>query len=137
MTIETSLPLTDVEAVQQGFRAVADGDLEAFAAGFHPAATWDHRNPDRLGGVKHGVNAIITFLVESIELTAGTLRPVPLLFMSDGAGHVAVLTRISGERPDGRTFEDQQILYFTVADGLVSSVDQYVGDPDAVTAFWS
>jgi ketosteroid isomerase-like protein len=57
--------------------------------------------------------------------------------MSDGAGHVAVLTTISGTRPDGRTFDDTQILYFSLTDGLVTSVDQFVGDPDAVTAFWA
>jgi ketosteroid isomerase-like protein len=125
------------EAVRAGFQAVADRDIAGFAAGFHPAATWDHRNPDRLGGVKSGVDAIVGFLGESMELTAGTLRPVPQLYMSDGAGHVAVLVNISGTRPDGRTFDDTQILYFVVADGLVTSVDQFVGDPDAVTAFWA
>jgi hypothetical protein len=83
------------------------------------------------------VDAIVGFLGESMELTAGTLRPVPELFMSDGAGHVAVLTRISGTRPDGRTFDDTQILYFTLENGLARTVDQFVGDPPAVTAFWA
>ena len=31
--------------------AVAAGDLAGFAAMFHPDATWNHRNDDRLGGV--------------------------------------------------------------------------------------
>ena len=57
--------------------------------------------------------------------------------MPDGAGHVAVLTRISGTRPDGRTFDDTQILLFTLEDGRVRTVDQFVGDPTAVTAFWA
>jgi len=127
----------DVAAVRAGFQAVAAGDMAGFAAVFHPDATWNHRNPDRLGGVKAGVDAIVEFLAESMELTAGTLRPVPELFMSDGAGHVSVLTRISGHRPDGRTFDDTQILYFTLEDGLARTVDQFIGDPPAVTAFWA
>ena len=57
--------------------------------------------------------------------------------MADGAGHVAVLTRVSGTRPDGRAFDDRQILLFTIEDGRVRTVDQYVGDPPAVTAFWA
>ena len=57
--------------------------------------------------------------------------------MTDGAGHVAVLTRISGTRPDGRSFDDTQILLFTLTDGRARTVDQFVGDPTAVTAFWS
>ncbi len=107
----------DIEAVRTGFEAVAAGDMAGFAAMFHPDATWNHRNDDSLGGVKVGVEAILGFLAESIELTAGTLRPVPEIFMGDGKGHVAVLTRISGSRPDRRTFDDTQILYFTVEQG--------------------
>ena len=127
----------DVDVVRAGFQAVAAGDMAGFAAMFHPDATWNHRNDDRLGGVKEGVDAIVGFLGESMALTAGTLRPVPEIFMPDGAGHVAVLTRISGTRPDQREFDDTQILLFTLEDGRVRTVDQFVGDPVAVTAFWA
>jgi ketosteroid isomerase-like protein len=133
----TSTADADIAAVRHGFDAVAAGDIAAFAAGFHADATWNHRNPDRLGGIKVGVDAIVGFLAESVELTAGTLRPVPQVFMADGAGSVAVLTRIMGTRPDGRTFDDTQVLYFQVDDGKVRAVDQFIGDPEAVTAFWA
>jgi ketosteroid isomerase-like protein len=128
---------SDVDNVRAGFAAVASGDMAGFAAMFHPDATWNHRNDDLLGGVKEGVEAIVGFLGESMELTAGTLRPVPLNFMPDGDGRVAVLTRVSGRRPDGRIFDDTQILLFLLEDGHVRSVDQFVGDPAAVTAFWA
>ena len=133
----TSTTRTDSDAVRAGFEAVAAGDLAAFAAIFHPAATWNHRNPDSLGGVHDGVEAILAFLGSSMELTAGTLQPIPQLFMGDGAGHVSVLTTIRATRPDGRVLDDTQVLYFVLEDGLVSSVDQYIGDPPAVTAFWA
>ena len=137
ITIDTTSAAADVDVVRAGFQAVAAGDMAGFAAMFHPDATWNHRNDDRLGGVKEGVDAIVGFLGESMELTAGTLRPVPEIFMPDGAGHVAVLTRISGTRPDQRTFDDTQILLFTLENGRVRTVDQFVGDPTAVTAFWA
>lgn len=133
----TTTTATDVDAVRSGFAAVAAGDMAGFAAMFHPDATWNHRNDDRLGGVKEGVDAIVGFLGESMELTAGTLRPVPEIFMQDGDGQVAVLTRISGTRPDGRSFDDTQILLFMLEEGRVRSVDQFIGDPTTVTAFWS
>jgi ketosteroid isomerase-like protein len=128
---------SDIDAVRGGFEAVAIGDLAGFAAMFHSDATWNHRNEDRLGGIKEGVDAILGFLGESMELTAGTLRPVPEIFMPDGAGRVAVLTRISARRPDGRSLDDTQILLFALAGGRVRAVDQFVGDPTAVTAFWA
>jgi ketosteroid isomerase-like protein len=128
---------TDVEIVRTGFAAVAAGDMAGFAAMFHPDATWNHRNDDRLGGVKEDVDAIVGFLGESMELTAGTLRPVPEIYLPDGDGHVAVLTQISATRPDGRSFDDTQILMFTLEQGRVRAVDQFVGDPRAVTEFWA
>ena len=136
-TIDRTSAAADVDVVRAGFQAVAAGDMPGFAAMFHPDATWNHRNDDRLGGVKAGVDAIVGFLAESMELTAGTLRPVPENFLPDGAGRVAVLTRITGTRPDQRTFDDTQILLFTLDNGRVRTVDQFVGDPTAVTAFWA
>jgi ketosteroid isomerase-like protein len=126
-----------VAVVRSGFEAFAQGDLPGFAAMFYPEATWDHRNDDRLGGVHDGIDAIVAFLVESGRLTAGTLRAVPQSFMPDGEGRVSVLTRVSGTRPDGRSFDDRQMLLFDVDGDRVRSVDQFVGDPSAVTAFWA
>lgn len=127
----------DIEVIGSGFRAVAGGDLAGFAAAFHPDATWNHRNDDRFTGVKAGVDAIVAFLAESMQLTTGTLQPVPEAFLPDGRGQVAVVTSIRGTRPDGRTFDDVQVLLFRVENGLIRSVDQFVGDPAAVTAFWA
>ena len=42
-----------------------------------------------------------------------------------------------GTRPDGRRFDDLQMHLFRLRDGRVVQVDQYVGDPAAVAAFWA
>jgi ketosteroid isomerase-like protein len=57
--------------------------------------------------------------------------------MTDSAGRVCVLVQVTGTRPDGRSFDDPQVALFTVEDGRVHSVEQYVGDPASVTAFWA
>ena len=137
MTSTTTSADADIAVVRAGFDAFANGDLAGFAAMFHPDASWNHRNPDRLGGVHRGIDAIMEFLKASGQLTAGTLRAVPGAFMPDGEGRVAVTTRVSGTRPDGRTFDDAQILLFAIEDDRVRGVDQYIGDPPAVTAFWA
>lgn len=136
MTASTSTD-AGIALVRAGFTAVANRDLAAFAAVFHPDATWNHRNPDRLGGIHRGSDGIVAFLTESMELTAGTLRPVAETIMSDGAGCVVALMRVSGTRPDGRTFDDPQVLVFAIDGDKVRGVDQYIGDPPAVTAFWA
>jgi len=137
MRMSVQAPLDSEAVVRAAFATFDRGDLDAFATHFHADATWNHRNPDRLGGLHDGLDAILAFLRSSGELTAGTLRAVPEATMTDGAGLVGVITRISGSRPDGRTFDDRQVLIFTVEDGKVRSVDQYIGDPPTVTDFWA
>jgi hypothetical protein len=80
-------------------------------------------------------SAINAYLGESAELTGGTLRAVPQSLMADGAGRVSVLTRVSATRPDGRSFDDPQVVLFTLDGDRVRSVDQFLGDPRAVAAF--
>ena len=84
-----------------------------------------------------GRAGIVAFLADSMELTGGTLRPVAESLMADGQGHVVALMRITGTRPDGRTFDDSQVLVFTVDGDRVRSVDQFIGNPAAVTEFWA
>jgi ketosteroid isomerase-like protein len=127
----------DIAVVRGGFEAFATGDLAAFGEMFEAGATWHHRNDDRLGGVHHGRDGILAFIAESGRLTAGTLRAVPESFMADGEGRVSVLAHVSGTRPGGRAFDNPQVLLFAVDGDRVRSVDQFVGDPGAVTAFWA
>lgn len=136
MTTATSAA-PDVAVVRAGFDAFAKGDIAGFGDLFHPDATWNHRNDDRLGGIHRGRDGILAFIGESAELTAGTLRAVPEAIMGDGEGLVSVLVRVSGTRPDGRSFDDPQILLFRVDGDRVRSVEQFVGDPPAVAAFWA
>ena len=127
----------DATVVGSVFEAFANRDLAAISDLFHDDATWNHRNNDRLGGLHHGSDGVVAFMTEAAQLTGGTLRPVPQALMADGEGHVAVLVQVSGTRPDGRSFNDPQIALFTLDGGRVRTVDQFVGDPAAVTAFWT
>jgi len=136
MTTETTTT-TDVAVVRAGFEAFANGDVAGFADMFAPDATWNHRNDDRLGGIHQGSDGIMAFIGESAQLTAGTLRAEPQTMMGDGQGNVAVLVRVGATRPDGRAFDNPQILLFKVEGDRVRSVDQFVGDPSAVKAFWA
>ena len=96
-----------------------------------------HHNDDRLGGIHCGADAIVAYLTESALLTAGTLYVEPQSVLADGQGHVAVPVRLSASRPDGRTMDGPQVVLVTVDDGLVRAIEQFVGDPAAVAAFWA
>ena len=91
--------VTDTDVARAVFQAFADADLTALDGLLHAGATWHHRNSDRLGGIHEGSDAIIGYLAQSAQLSAGTLRAVPQSFMADGQGHVCVLVRLSARPP--------------------------------------
>jgi ketosteroid isomerase-like protein len=129
--------LTDSETtVLAGYDAFGRGDMEALERMFLPDATWTHRNAGRLGGTKHGFGAILAFFGESVELSAGSLRVEPRGTAGRG-GTVAVFVHMSATRPDGRVLDDEQVHVFRLDGDRVTSVDQYIGDPAAVEAFWA
>jgi ketosteroid isomerase-like protein len=136
MTTDTATS-RDLTTVRSFFESFARRDMAAVHRLFRPDATWNHRNDDRFAGVHRGLEEIMGFMAESAQLTAGSLRPVPETLMADGEGHVAVLVRLSGTRPDGRSLDDPQMLFFTLDADQVRSVEHFVGDPAAVTAFWA
>jgi ketosteroid isomerase-like protein len=136
MTTSTTT-FTDADVVRAVFQAFADADLGALGGLLHADATWHHRNDDPLGGVHCGSAAIAAYLAQSAQLTAGTLRVVPQSYLADGQGRVGVLVRLSAARPDGRSMDGPQLVLFTLDGGRVRSIDQFVGDPAAVSAFWA
>jgi uncharacterized protein len=129
--------ITDADVVRTLFGAFASGDLAALAGLLHADASWHHHNEDRLGGIHRGAEAVIAYLTNSALLTAGTLHAEPQSVMADGQGHVAVQVRLSASRPDGRTMDGPQVLVVTVDRGRVRAIEQFVGDPAAVAAFWA
>jgi hypothetical protein len=133
----STAPITDVDVVRAVFAASARGDLAALTDLLHADATWHHHNDDRLGGIYRGADSVIAYLTESALLTAGTLHAEPQQVMADGQGHVAVRVRLSASRPDGRTVDGPQVVLATVDGGRVRAIEQFVGDPAAVAAFWA
>ena len=132
--IETT---TAAEAlVLAGYNAFSQGDMERLGQLFLPDATWTHRNAGRLGGTKHGFPAIAAFFGESAELYAGTLRVEPQAAIGRG-DTVAVLTHMSARHQDGRVLDDDQVHVFHLEGERTRHVDQYIGDPAAVEAFWA
>jgi ketosteroid isomerase-like protein len=91
----------------------------------------------RPGGIHLGAEAIVAYLNESALLTAGTLHAEPQTVLADDLGHVAVPVGLSASRPDGRTMDGPQVVLVTVDDGRVRAIEQFVGNPAAVAAFWA
>ena len=87
-----------------------------------------------MAGTYRGRTAIFRFLARLPKLTEGTYgsRIVDVLASEERA---AALYRAFGER-EGRSLDIDQLLLFTIRDGLVTEVLALPNDPEAFEEFW-
>ena len=67
----------------------------------------------------------------------GDLAALTDLLHADATWHHHNDDRLSASRPDGRTVDGPQVVLATVQGSRVRAIEQFVGDPAAVAAFWA
>ncbi len=115
--------------------AFADKEGFALRECFAEDAVWHVPGAGVMSGTYHGRSEIFRFLARLPKLTDGTYRSTfvdALASEERGAG----LYRAMGER-EGRTIDIDQLLLFTIRDGLVTEVLALPSDPAAFEAFWA
>ena len=134
----TMTPATAADAngdlTAKGYAAFARGDMAFLGQVFSPDIIWHAQRLGQLSGDHVGFPAVMQFFGRSMELTGGTFQVGPTEILANDQGAAAVV-RSQGNR-DGSTLDDRQIHHFRIRDGRVTEVWQYVGDPEAVNAFW-
>ena len=123
------------DLIRSGYNAFASGDMDTLRQVFAPDAVWHTPGRSLLAGDHRGIDAILGFFAQTMELTAGTFR-AELHDVVAGDQHGVGLHRSRGER-QGRTLEDRSVLVFHVRDGKATEVWQYVEDQDAFDQFLS
>jgi len=121
------------DLVRQGYDAFARGDLDTLREVFAADAVWHTPGHNVLAGDHRGIDAILGFFGQTMELSGGTFR-VELHDVVAGDDHAVGLHVARGQR-NGRTLEDRSVLVFHVRDGQAVEVWQYNGDNDAVDQF--
>jgi ketosteroid isomerase-like protein len=102
---------------------------------FAEDAVWSVPGSGVMAGVYRGRDEIFRFLARLPMETEGTYSSELVdVLVSDG--RAAALYRARGTR-HGRTLELDQVLLFTIDDGLVQRVLALPSDPDAFEAFWA
>jgi uncharacterized protein len=121
------------DLIRRGYAAFAAGDLDTLRELFAADAVWHTPGHSVLAGDHRGIDAILGFFGQTMELTGGTFR-AELHDVVAGDEHGVGLHMSRGER-QGRTLEDRSVLVFHVRDGTVTEVWQYVGDLEAFDRF--
>jgi uncharacterized protein len=102
---------------------------------FAEDAVWHVPGDGVMAGTYHGRSEIFRFLARLPKLTGGTYRSrvIDVLASDERA---AGLYRAMGER-EGRTIDIDQLLLFTIRDGVVTEVLALPSDPAAFERFWA
>ena len=121
--------------VRRIMEAFADKQGLALRDCFAEDAVWHVPGDGVMSGTYRGRAEIFRFLARLPKLTGGTYRSTfidALASENRGAG----LYRAMGER-EGRTLDIEQLLLFTISDGLVIEVLALPSDPAVFEAFWA
>ena len=101
---------------------------------FAEDAVWHVPGTSVMAGTYRGRSEIFRFLTRLPKLTDGTYGS-RLIDVLASEGRAAALYRASGTRA-GRTLDIDQLLLFTLRDGLVTEVLALPNDPLAFEEFW-
>ena len=121
--------------VRRIMKAFAEKEGFALRDCFAEDAVWHVPGSGVMSGTYRGRTEIFRFLARLPKLTNGTYRSTfidALASAERGAG----LYRARGER-EGRSIDIDQLLLFTIRDGLVTEVLALPSDPLAFDAFWA
>ena len=129
------MPAADNEAiVRRIFDAFARKEGLALRGLFAEDAVWTVPGRGTMAGVYRGRESIFRFLARLPKETDGTYGSELLDVLTSGE-RAAALYRARGARL-GRQLELDQVLLFTIADGVVREVLALPSDPEAFEAFW-
>jgi ketosteroid isomerase-like protein len=120
--------------VRRLFEAFEHKDGFALRSFFADDAVWRIGGRSVLAGEYRGPREIVRFLGTLPRLTAGTYGSTVIDTLASDT-RAAVLYRARGER-EGRTLDIEQVLLFTIRDGLIADVLALPGDPVAFDRFW-
>jgi uncharacterized protein len=121
--------------VQRIMDAFANKEGFALRDCFAEDAVWHVPGEGVMSGTYRGRTEIFRFLARLPKLTGGTYRSTVIDSLASeqrGAG----LYRAQGER-EGRSIDIDQLLLFTIRDGVVTEVLALPSDPAAFEAFWA
>ena len=124
----------NIDLVRRGYEAFSSGDMTTLGPLFAKDAVWSTPGSGAVAGVSNGRDAILARFGELFTRSHGTLT-VNVTELMAADGRVVALQHVHGER-DGKVLDENQVNVFTVEDGVVREVEQFLPDSAADDAFW-
>jgi ketosteroid isomerase-like protein len=125
----------NADVVRRGYEAFTTGDMETLGSLFSDDAVWHVGGSGGLAGDKQGKDAIIAYFGELYSRSGGTMK-VELQDIIPGERHTVGLQR-SQAQCNGKSMEQQGAIVFTLKDGKVAEVKEFLEDTAQASDFWS
>jgi ketosteroid isomerase-like protein len=124
------------EGIRRVFAAFLGGDKRALFEVIAADAVWLVPGTAPVSRAYDGRAQIFELFKETRRLTDGSYRSELKWSLADRA-HAVALYRASGQRPDGRTLDLDQLLMIELREGRWQQIVALPTDPDTFAAFWA
>jgi ketosteroid isomerase-like protein len=131
MTVQDNLDL-----VRRGYAAFGAGDADTLLELFSPDIVQTVPGSSALAGSHKGAQNVLALYGRLAELSGGTIRVELEDALSDGGDRVITVHQVTAER-DGETYSAREVLLFTIVDGKVVEIQDFLADIEANDSFWS
>jgi len=122
------------QIVRDGYAAFSAGDMDKLGALFADDAVHSVPGNSQITGDYKGRDAVLGYYGKLFDLTGGTLS-VDLKSAKADGDKVAAVHQAKAER-DGKKYDGETTLNFTIKDGKIARIDEVPADQAAEDAFW-
>ena len=122
------------QLVRDGYDAFGAGDMEKLGGLFADDAVHSVPGNNQLTGDYKGRDAILGLYGKLFDLTGGNMA-VDLQSVKVDGDKVAAVHNAKAER-DGKSFDGETTLNFTIKDGKIARIDEVPSDQAAEDDFW-
>jgi ketosteroid isomerase-like protein len=124
-----------VARLQRALAAFNRNNIDALAADVAEDVTYTIRGRSAVSGSYEGVHGVCTALKRIQELTGGTMTAEPQVLLAEGDAIMAYM-RVTGQRPDGRTYDSHQAYLYRFRDGKLVEGQSIPVDQHAFEQFF-
>ena len=122
------------DTLRQGYEAFSAGDMDTLSGLFTDDAVSHVSGNHQLAGDRRGVDAILGYFGELMEVTNGTYRIDQLLDVLANDER-AVGIHVSAGEKDGQTHYFSEVLVINMSDGKFAEAWEHTGDGQAYDEF--
>lgn len=122
------------DIVRQAYEAFSAGDMDTLSGLFTDDAVWHVGGNNQLSGDRRGVDAILGYFGELMEVTNGTFRIDQLVDVLANDER-AVGIHVSAGEKDGQTHHFSEVLVFSMSNGKFAEAWEHTGDGRAFDEF--